>query len=423
MRDTSGQDTTVDHRPRNRRRWLMAGAVAATLVAGAAIVAPGVLRFAGSQTAVKLERLRIATVERGPFVRDLAVQGTVVAAVSPTLYAPAPGTVVLDVRAGDTVGKGQTLASVISPALENELSREQATLAGLEVGLGRQAIEARKEKLRNQQTIDLARVTVVAAERELRRAQASWDKRVISLQDLEKARDDKDKAQVEYEHARQNAELENETLDFELRTLELERDRQRLVVDNQERRVAELQLVSPVDGMVGNLAVEQRAVVGENTPVVTVVDLSALELDVRIPQNYADDLAPGLEAQITYSGTDYPGTLTAVSPEVLDNYVTGRVRFSGQTPDGLRQNQRLSVRVILDARDDTLTVSRGAFLDSGGGRVAYVVGDGLAERRAIRTGASSVSRVEIVEGLSAGERIVISGVDQFDSAETVLLTD
>ena len=63
------------------------------------------------------------------------------------------------------------------------------------------------------------------------------------------------------------------------------------------------------------------------------LDLTALELDVKLPENYADDLGPGLGAQITYGGREYPGTLTAVSPEVRDNYVTGRVRFSGKPAD------------------------------------------------------------------------------------------
>jgi HlyD family secretion protein len=69
-------------------------------------------------------------------------------------------------------------------------------------------------------------------------------------------------------------------------------------------------------------------------------------------------------------------------------------------------------------------VQRGQFLDSGGGRIAYVVGvDGMAVRREIETGARSLAAVEIVSGLEAGDRIVISNIDPFRSAETVLLTD
>ena len=103
--------------------------------------------------------------------------------------------------------------------------------------------------------------------------------------------------------------------------------------------------------------------------------------------------------------------------------VVPRLRFSGETPQGLRQNQRLSTRIVLEQREGVLKVQRGAFLDTGGGRVAYVVQDDVAVRRPIRTGASSVSEVEILEGLEPGERIIISNLGEFERVETVRLAD
>ena len=63
------------------------------------------------------------------------------------------------------------------------------------------------------------------------------------------------------------------------------------------------------------------------------------------------------------------GKLTALSPEVLNGQVVARVRFDGDTPAALRQNQRVSVRIVLDERDGVLTVQRGPFLEAGGGRL------------------------------------------------------
>jgi len=70
-----------------------------------------------------------------------------------------------------------------------------------------------------------------------------------------------------------------------------------------------------------------------------------------------------------------------------------------------------------------LKVLRGAFLDTGGGRVAYVVLDDIAVRRPIRTGSTSVSEVEILEGLQPGDRIIISNLGEFERVETVRLAD
>jgi HlyD family secretion protein len=69
-------------------------------------------------------------------------------------------------------------------------------------------------------------------------------------------------------------------------------------------------------------------------------------------------------------------------------------------------------------------VQRGQFLDSGAGRIAYVINDDqMAVRRQIQTGARSLGAVEIIAGLDAGDTIVISNLDPFRSADTVLLTD
>jgi HlyD family secretion protein len=423
IRDTSGQDRPIDPKPKlqQRRYKLIAAGGAGLLV----LLVIGLLirNWLAAEISVPRERIRIAEVTRGPFIRDVAAQGTVVAAVSPTLYATAPGTVHFLVRAGDAVKKGQQLATVESPELVNELKREQNALAALELAVERQAIDTRQRLAANQQAIDLANVTIQAAERELRRAEDAWRDRVISERDYEKARDDAAAARVNHKHAIETAQLQKESLEFELRAKRLERDRQRLVVEDLQRRVDELTVKSPVDGVVGTLVVTERTSVAENAPLLTVVDLSGFEIEFTVPESYADDLGLGMEAEVTYGAKKYAAKVSAVSPEVRQGQVTGRLRFSGDTPQGLRQNQRVAARIILESRDDVLKVARGAFLDSGGGGIAYVVRDDIATRTKIRVGSTSISEVEILEGLEAGDRIIISNLGAFERVETVRLSD
>ena len=179
-----------------------------------------------------------------------------------------------------------------------------------------------------------------------------------------------------------------------------------------------------VNGVVGDLLVNQKAAVNRDTPVMAVVDLSRFEVDAQIPESYADDLAIGMTAEVQVGGERFAGELVAVSPEIVNNQVASRIRFIDTTPGNLRQNQRLTVRVLLAEYDDVTMVQRGQFLDSGGGRIAYLVTeDGVAQKRQIETGARSLGAVEIVAGLQPGDTIVISNLDAFRSAETVLLTD
>ncbi|MCG8370603.1 MAG: HlyD family efflux transporter periplasmic adaptor subunit [Proteobacteria bacterium] len=406
-----------------RRRLILAGIAVAAIVA-IVTAAPWIKRWADATVSVPFERVRTATVTRGNLVRDVSVQGRVVAAVRPTLYATAPGTISLSVDAGERVIAGQVLATVDSPELTNRLEQAEAVLAQRELDLERQRIETRQLTLEKRKAADLAEVAVVAARREQRRADEANRVGAIPEIDFEKAQDDLRNAELAFQHAIADAELYEERLAFELRATEFEVDAQQLVVGDLRRQVDELSINSPVNGIVGDLLVDQKAAVTRDTPVMAVVDLSRFEIDAMIPEGYADDLAIGMTAKILAGGNRYRGELVAVSPEVVNNQVASRVRFAGEIPTGLRQNQRLTTRILLAEHTDVLMVQRGQFLDSGGGRLAYVVGDDrIAQRRRIRTGAYSLGAVEILAGLQPGDTIVISNLDPFRGAETVLLTD
>ena len=92
-------------------------------------------------------------------------------------------------------------------------------------------------------------------------------------------------------------------------------------------------------------------------------------------------------------------------------------------PENLKQNQRVSARILLESRDNVLTVKRGPFLESGGGRFAYVIDGDLATKQQIQIGATSVSSVEILSGLSEGQTIIVSSSRDFEDADVVYLTN
>jgi len=407
-----------------RRKRLIIGGIAVAVVAAVWLATPVVQRWANATISVPGDRVRTAMVTRGDLVQDVSVQGRVVAAVSPTLYASAAGTITLEVEAGEQVLEGQVTATIISPELTNELQQAESAFEQRKMELERQRIESRQLALDKRKAADLADVALVAAKREKRRADEANDLGVIAEIDFEKAQDDLRNAELAYKHAVADADLFDERLAFEIKASEFDVSRQELFVEDLRRQVDDLAIKSPVNGIVGDLLVDQRAAVSRDTPVMAVVDLSRFEIDAQIPESYADDLAIGMTAEVLAGGERFPGQVAAVSPEIVANQVASRIRFSGYMPTNLRQNQRLTVRVLLAEHNDVMMVQRGQFLDSGGGRIAYIVTErGMAEKRLIETGARSLGAVEIVAGLEPGDKIVISNLDAFRSAETVLLTD
>ena len=407
-----------------RRKRLIIGGIGVAVIAALWVALPVVQRWANATISVPADRVRTATVTRGDLVQDVSVQGRVVAAVSPTLYASAAGTITLEVAAGEQVLEGQVVATVISPQLTNELQQAESSFEQRKMELERQRIESRQLALEKRKSADLADVALVAAKREKRRADEANKLGVIPEIDFEKAQDDLRNAELSHKHAVADANLFDERLAFEIKASEFDVNRQQLFLADLRRQVDDLAIKSPVNGVVGDLLVDQKSAVSRDMPVMAVVDLSRFEIDAQIPESYADDLAIGMTAEVLVGGERFPGQLAAVSPEIVNNQVASRIRFNRDMPTGLRQNQRLTVRVLLAEHNDVMMVQRGQFLDSGGGRIAYIVTEqGMAEKRLIEIGARSLGAVEIVGGLQPGDTIVISNLDAFRSAETVLLTD
>ena len=250
--DTSATDRSVAA-PKRRLPWTW-------LAAGAGLLALLLVGWgwAGAGQSVSAERLRFATVERGLLVRDAQVNGRVVAAVSPTLYAPAASTVTLKTRAGAAVKQGEVLATLESPELRAERDRELATLRGLEADVARQRILAQKARLLAARTADEARLALQTAQRDAQRTERACAVQAIPKADCLRYADAVEAAQVRARHSDADAGLESQNAGLELKSREEALARQRAVVADVERRVAQLELRSPVAGVVGSIAVADR---------------------------------------------------------------------------------------------------------------------------------------------------------------------
>ncbi|HEY9540435.1 MAG TPA: efflux RND transporter periplasmic adaptor subunit, partial [Luteimonas sp.] len=386
IRDTSGQDHVVSTPAgsfrRHRKAWLVGGIAGAVVLAMAAWVVVG---WTSGGRSYDASRVRIAQVTRGDLVRDLSADGRVIAANSPTLYAIAAGTVALKVVAGDVVEKGEPLAVIDSPELRSKLVQEESTLASMEAEASRAVLDAQIARAAARKVVQQAEISRTAAQRDLERYERAYEGGAVSQNELATAQDQLKKAEIELASAKQDFALQGEGAGLDARNKRLLADRQKAVVAEQRRQVDALTIRAPFNGQVGQVHVPQGTSVVANGPVLSVVDLDKFEVEIKVPESFARDLGIGIPAQVTSNGKVYKAEVSAVSPEVVNGEVNARLRFAdGQQPPGLRQNQRLSSRIVLDTRKNVLMVERGPFLEQDGGSFAWVVEGGSATRRPIQ---------------------------------------
>lgn len=168
------------------------------------------------------------------------------------------------------------------------------------------------------------------------------------------------------------------------------------------------------DALVVSLGTRRGNYVQPASTIATLASLDSIWVDVDIFETDTADLEVGLEADIefpAFPGETWTGEVSYIYPELERSSRTLRVRLVIEN-DGhrLKPNMFANVAIATDPRLDVLAVPREAVIRSGSGsRLIVVRDDGGFEPRAVRTGVSSGERIEILQGLSAGETVVTSG--------------
>ncbi|MDX3773078.1 HlyD family efflux transporter periplasmic adaptor subunit [Chromatiaceae bacterium AAb-1] len=413
IQGTANQDRILSSHP--ARKWKKP-LIATGLLAVTAITVYWLIQQQSASASIVIPRqqVQIATVQRGDLLRDISVQGRIVAANAPALYSQEAGQVQLFKQPGEAVTLGDLLAVISSPALENDLKQQQAMLIGMRSDTERATLQAREQQLDMEQTLNTAQVNLLAARRELERAKQSIELGVIRKLDFDIAQDRLTQAELEYSHAKRKVSLAADKLEFEKKSRQQDITRQDLVVKELERKLQALHITAPVTGQLGNWLVEQQSHVLPGQALLTVIDLSRYEAELAVPENYARELLPEMVVEINAGQQLLSGKISYIAPEVKNNQVSARVTFDQTDSSRLRQSQRVTATVILEQKHDVLKIARGDFVSSGGGRTAYqLITPGQAIKKPVELGSFSVQWVEILDGAVEGEQWVISNLSEF----------
>jgi membrane fusion protein (multidrug efflux system) len=170
---------------------------------------------------------------------------------------------------------------------------------------------------------------------------------------------------------------------------------------------------APIRGVISMRNVKVGNTIGPNDPTFTVTDLDPLLAYVHVPEKEFRKIAPGQKAEVVVDalgGERFVGTISRISPTVDPQ--TGTFRARVEVPDAsrrLKPGMFARVNIVYERRQDALQLPRSAILDADGTQSVFVVADGKAEQRSIRTGLSNGGWIEVLEGLQGTEQVVTVG--------------
>lgn len=389
------------------------------LLVAAAAVAGGVW-WRGSSRPDPVSTDRLISPERGPILRSVIAVGRVEPRTRVDLKSKAGGIIQeLLVDVSDSVSEGQLLVVLDREILESRVAEAEGRLAQ-----ARGSLDSARAILAKTRT-ELSDPELVYAQRNWERAERLHADGIFSVDELEVAKDRRDKALYQKEL------LESDLVVRQAAVVAAQGRLQEVEAQTKLARqeLEESTIRSPIDGVVlhrylepGDAVSSIRSAGGNATIIMSLGDLSQLYVDGEVDEVDVGKIIreqrirPDLEARVTvesFAGREFLGRVTRIAPLGLEDrngIVTFEVRIVLENPEKLLlANMTANSRIVLEEKADALLLSRGALITEGGERFALVYDErtGLTQRTRIETGISDGSRVEILAGIPDDATVLI----------------
>jgi len=333
-----------------------------------------------------------------------------------TVSAPIGGKMLRSPReVGDTVKADKTLVAEIAPTAPTFLDVRSQRVNEAAVQAAQAGVDLAEAQVKQ------ARSQLEFAQSDMRRAEELAVSKTISARALDKAKLDVDSAE---------AAVASAIATLEVRRRELESARARLIqpgeADTGERSASCcIEVRSPIDGVVLKVVAESEQVVLPGAPLIEIGDPHDLEIVVDFLSRDAVRIRPEAPARIESWGGDAlltakvrriePTGFTKVSAlGIEEQRVKVILDFSGPPSEWqqLGHGYRIIARVVVWHSDDALQVPLGALFREGDNWAVFVVADGRAQRRLVHIGQRNLHAAQVIDGLKAGEQVVLHPSDR-----------
>ncbi|OFX21543.1 MAG: hypothetical protein A2041_02465 [Bacteroidetes bacterium GWA2_31_9b] len=377
-----------------------------------------------SKLNVEKDKITIETISDGVFTDYIALIGTVEPIRTVYLDAIEGGRVEdILIDEGNMVKKGDIILELSNTNLILEISNNEAAVS-------RAVNEFQNTKINLQlQTIN-RKQNLIETERQLKlqKRQFEYNRELFKQNHISK--EEYERSTEQYEATKQQYAL---LIDV-LKTDSVFREVQVKSMENQIKRMEDnlkiiqgrldnLFVKATTDGELASLNPEIGEVINYGTRLGTINILDDYKLRVEIDEHYIARVKRDLPASFDFNGSDFAISIDKVYPEVNNGRFAVDMVFTSQKPDQIRIGQTFRIKLELGESKQALLIPRGGFYQSTGGQWVYVVdpsGD-FATKRSIVIGRQNPKFYEVIDGLKVGEKVIVSGYENFNEKDKLIL--
>ena len=415
--------SAMDHRIEPPSRWgrRVVWVVATVLLVG--IAAAAYWRFALTRTlVVNGEQLVIAPVKVGVFAEYIPAQATIAPRTTAYLDAVEGGQVAEKVvEEGAFVKRGQVIVRLKNTNLQLEVLGRQAQLMEQLDRLNSTMLSFQQARLGHERELIDANAQVRQLSQRLTRREALDVAGAVPAAELDELRIDLDR----YRKVEQKM-LEAREVDEKFQSQQLRRLRDAIKVTQDNIGMAgdtlqSLAVKAPITGQLTALDAELGAAKTPGQRIGQIDDLTAYKAEASVDEFYLGRVAIGQPATAEIDGHMLHLEVGKIYPQVRDRQFKVDLFFSDSVPQTVRRGQTLQARLEIGAAHQSLVTGNGPFYEDTGGTWVFVLAPNgsEAERRNVRIGRHTPEQVEVLSGLSPGERVITSGYESLRAYDRI----
>ncbi|MEX0325939.1 MAG: efflux RND transporter periplasmic adaptor subunit [Puniceicoccaceae bacterium] len=366
----------------------------------------------------------IGEVKRGPLEVNVRGIGTLVPEDLRWITAQTNGSVEeIHILPGAAVEPDTAILQLANPELQQSFRNAELQLASAEAQLANQRVREEDGLLEMEYQLAQLEASFENAKLDVRVNEELFSEGLVAERDLLRSQLSKEQLERQTEIMRRRLDTRRKQVEQNLAPALASVDQEKERVALLRQQVADLTVRAGLKGILQRLPLEEGQQVTTGTQLAQVADPTRLKAVVRIPETQAKDVQIGQEATIDTRNGTVKGEVSRVNPTVVAGTVDVDVTITGELPRGARADLTVEGIVSLASLSDVLYVGRSSSARENGTMGIFKLSPdgGSAERTQVVFGKSSVSEIQVVSGLSIGDRIILSDTSQYDDNDRLRL--
>ena len=397
-----------------RRRLWLAGSASALIVL---VLAVGIARLGPALPTAQRANLWIGTVQRGDLTIHVRADGVLVPKVSRWIAAASGAEVdQIVVRPGARVSADSVLMRLSNPEVQDRLSSAQAGVAEAEADLAAKRTSLQSQLLDEQAALAAARAAYASAKIKVDADATVAAKGIIPMVQYKQSVIALKQLGYREQIEQQRVAVFGSNIRAQLAAVQAALQQQRSNLALRQRQLAALTVRAGLAGVVQEIPVQEGQQVAVGANLARVADTRSLMARLQVPEVQAKDVALAMPVSVDTHDGLIDGTVTRIDPAVHEGSVRIEVDLRGKLPPGARPDLSVEGRIRVMRLRNVLWVGRPALGQSDATISLFRLDPGgdTAARVPVQLGAASIDRVQILKGLAAGDKVILSDTSIWD---------